>query len=382
MKKRTTRRVQARLPRGAFYPLLVLAICMIPFALAQRDATKPSVTHLRDLAWTLVSHTTLTFAERVSYQRSIEEVYWRHRIWPKERPDPKPSLDAVMSQAQLEEKVAGYMRNSQAFEGYYHRPITADELETEMDRIAKYSKQPNVLRELFEALGNDPFVIAECLARPVLAERLLPRSIVHEARQTIRAVTQTVATTAKYTLPLIQDTEGGCSNDTWTATSTVNAPTARAFHTAVWTGIELIIWGGQNSVNVFSTGSLYNPTTDSRTATTTVNAPSARSNHTAVWTGSEMIVWGGNTENTGGRYNPATNTWTATSTTNVPIARDFHTAVWAGSEMIIWGGIDDMGFSLNRVGGTILRATVGCRRLQPTYLMLELLTPPYGLEAR
>src|SRR5207248_2973664 len=198
----------------------------------------------------------LTFADRVAYRRSIEEVYWRHRIWPKERPDPKPSLDAVMSQAQLEEKVAGYMRNSQAFEGYYHRPITADELETEMDRIAKYSKQPNVLRELFEALGNDPFVIAECLARPVFAERLLPRSIVHEARQTIRAVTQTVATTAKYTLPLIQDTEGGCSNDTWTATSTINAPTARAFHTAVWTGIELIIWGGQNSVNVFSTGSL------------------------------------------------------------------------------------------------------------------------------
>src|SRR6266571_3718614 len=44
----------------------------------------------------------LTFAERVAYQRAIEEVYWRHRIWPKERPDPKPSLNAVMSQAQLE----------------------------------------------------------------------------------------------------------------------------------------------------------------------------------------------------------------------------------------------------------------------------------------
>jgi hypothetical protein len=28
------------------------------------------------------------------------------------------------------------------------------------------------LQELFEALGNDPFVIAECLARPVLTERL------------------------------------------------------------------------------------------------------------------------------------------------------------------------------------------------------------------
>ena len=31
---------------------------------------------------------TLSFAERVAYQRAIEEVYWRHRIWPKEGPDP------------------------------------------------------------------------------------------------------------------------------------------------------------------------------------------------------------------------------------------------------------------------------------------------------
>ena len=42
-----------------------------------------------------------------------------------------------------------------------------------MDRMAKHTKQPEVLRELFAALGNDPFVIAECLARPALADRLL-----------------------------------------------------------------------------------------------------------------------------------------------------------------------------------------------------------------
>jgi hypothetical protein len=29
----------------------------------------------------------LTFADRVAYQRAIEEVYWHHRIWPKERPE-------------------------------------------------------------------------------------------------------------------------------------------------------------------------------------------------------------------------------------------------------------------------------------------------------
>jgi len=32
----------------------------------------------------------LTFEERVTYQSAIEEVYWRHRIWPKENSSPKP----------------------------------------------------------------------------------------------------------------------------------------------------------------------------------------------------------------------------------------------------------------------------------------------------
>src|SRR5437870_5641147 len=63
----------------------------------------------------------------------------------------------------------------------------------------------------------------------------------------------------------------------------------------------------------------------------------------AVWTGTEMIVWGGSDDanhlNTGGRYNPANDSWMATSTTNAPDARGFHTAVWTGSEMVIWGGI-------------------------------------------
>ena len=117
----------------------------------------------------------LSFADRVAYQRAFEDVYWRHRIWPRnrgERPDPKPSLDAMISQAQLEKKVEDYQRKSQTLEDYCKQPITAEQLQAEMDRMAKNTKKPEVLRELFEALDNDPFVIAECLARPVLAERL------------------------------------------------------------------------------------------------------------------------------------------------------------------------------------------------------------------
>ena len=163
---------------------------------------------------------------------SYRSVYWRHRIWPKERPDPKPSLDAVMTQAQLEKKVADYLRNSQALEDYWQRPITADQLQAEMDRMAQHTKQPKVLRELFDALGNDPFVIAECLARPALAERLLAASASEQVKQMSRTYEQVAAAAVNYSLPSIYD-EGGCSDDTWTTISTTNAPSARYHHTAV-----------------------------------------------------------------------------------------------------------------------------------------------------
>src|SRR5436190_524990 len=295
-----------------------------------------------------------SFAERVAFQRAIEDVYWRHRIWPRnggENPNPKPSLDAVMSQAQLQKKVEGYLRDSSSLENHWQRPITDEQLQAEMDRMARDTKQPEVLRELFEALGNDPTVIAECLARSILAERLIADLSVQdetrhvESPQTEALGAMSAATTSAkvvYTLPRIADAGDSPCTDQWAGTSTFGAPTARYTHTAVWTGSEMIVWGGLNA-GVFNTGGRYNPSTDSWTATSTTNAPAARQVPTAVWTGREMIVWGGADNgaiplNTGGRYNPGTNTWTATTTVNAPDARVFHTAVWTGSEMIVWGG--------------------------------------------
>ena len=293
----------------------------------------------------------LTFAERVAYQRAIEEVYWHHRIWPRsrgERPDPKPSLDAVMSQAQLEKKVADYLRNSQALEDYWHRPLTAEQLQVEMDRMAQHTKRPEVLRELFEALGNDPVIIAECLARPALVARLMKKSYdrarsvgLGGARAQYRVRNAMVGASANSTA---QNTEepSGCV-DNWAATSLTNAPSARNYHTAVWTGSEMIIWGGWDGP-ALNTGGRYDPTTDSWTAISTASAPTARLIHTAVWTGSEMIVWGGfdnmpRYTNTGGRYNPVTDSSTATSTTNAPTARAGGRPVWTGSggDHLGWG---------------------------------------------
>src|SRR6266704_1771535 len=317
--------------QSAFFNLRILVTLLLYAVAACALLNRPLLAFLRSEAATNVSQRTLTFAERVAYQRAIEEVYWRHRIWPKENLNPKPSLDAVVPQAQLEKKVTDYLRKSQALEDYWQHPITAEQLQAEMDRMARQTKQPEVLHELFEALGNDPFVIAECLARPVLAERLSVYAVADEVKLTSRTFSKSATATAIYSLAKISDATGGCIGDTWAATSTTNAPDARDGHTAVWTGTEMIVWGGINFPTLFNTGGRYNPSTDSWTAISTANAPDPRYLHTAVWTGSELIVWGGGGSdalNTGGRYNPNIDSWTATSTTGAPAAREYHTAVW------------------------------------------------------
>ena len=134
MKKQNTRDVKAHLLRGAFYLLLFVGLVVVVALSAAINMPNPASkfsTWQDNLAFVKVRESassvaasatrknqTLTFADRVAYQRAIEEVYWRHRIWPKENPDPKPSLDAVMLQAQLEEKVEDYLRKSQALEDY------------------------------------------------------------------------------------------------------------------------------------------------------------------------------------------------------------------------------------------------------------------------
>jgi FG-GAP-like repeat len=342
--------------RGTVFAMSSLLLCAAAAGLTSSGTLLALSQH--DAPWR--AQRTLTFEERVSYQRAIEEVYWRHRIWPKENADPKPSLDAVMTQAQLEKKVQDYLRDSQALENYWHRPITAEQLQAEMDRMAQDTKQPEVLRDLFESLENDPFVIAECLARPVLTERLLSNQYERADRgrgqgteiglkeswsvKTENQMSDTVtAPNSGYSLPSIADVAGGCTDDTWTATAL--SPAAREYHTAVWTGTEMIVWGGLAVTGYLNTGARYNPSTDSWTATSTANAPTPRGGHTVVWTGSEMIIFGGHDMfccddfGTGARYNPVTNSWTATSTTNAPPAAGGHTAVWTGSEMIVWAGI-------------------------------------------
>jgi hypothetical protein len=144
----------------------------------------------------------------------------------------------------------------------------------------------------------------------------------------------------------------------WMPTSTgANCPSARAYHVAFWTGTEMIVWGQQQADAEPGEGGRYNPVADSWIPTSTAaGCPSEHIMPAAVWTGTEMVVWGGASargpSNEGGRYNPASDTWTPTSTgSGCPTARWLLTSVWTGQEMIVWGGAQSLSGSYTTTGG-------------------------------
>jgi hypothetical protein len=127
--------------------------------------------------------------------------------------------------------------------------------------------------------------------------------------------------------------------------STSGVPPGRSFHTSVWDNLSnrMIVWGGFIlGTGDTNTGGLYNPSTNTWTgATSLTNAPPPRLFHTAVWTGTEMIIYGGDEtgfiSNNGGRYNPSSNSWIPTSTIGASNIHK-HSASWTGTEMIVTGG--------------------------------------------
>jgi N-acetylneuraminic acid mutarotase len=151
--------------------------------------------------------------------------------------------------------------------------------------------------------------------------------------------------------------------------SLVNAPAVRAFGTtAVWTGTQMIVWGGYAisvTENVaYGSGALYDPMAD--TWTSMSPAPGAKSayiNNSAVWTGTQMLVWGGEQlvpgtfsdatpAPSGLAYDPGSDTWTALPTDGQPSSRATHVAVWTGTEMLIWGGAPFVGDAVGNVDAT------------------------------
>jgi N-acetylneuraminic acid mutarotase len=126
-----------------------------------------------------------------------------------------------------------------------------------------------------------------------------------------------------------------------------DAPLSKRYgHTSVWTSSEVLIWSGAPIGNTDGTdyvaddGAVYDPADDAWTPLPA--APiGGRIDHASVWTGSELIVWGGNTEQgpvaDGAAFDPAAGRWRTLATS--PLSPRWGVqAVWTGREVIVWGG--------------------------------------------
>lgn len=148
---------------------------------------------------------------------------------------------------------------------------------------------------------------------------------------------------------------GGIYNpatNTWTPTSLANAPSARVDATAIWDNNEkaMIVWGGRAALGsgpALGSGALYYPASNVwKTLTVDGGTPSPRWGHTAVWTGMKMIVWGGTDVSgplgDGGTFDPTgIGSWVQLASGLVPTVRTGHVAVWTGDankSMFVWGG--------------------------------------------
>jgi hypothetical protein len=114
---------------------------------------------------------------------------------------------------------------------------------------------------------------------------------------------------------------------------------------SAWTGSELLVWGGWSGRSgseflegFLGDGAAYDPVSDSwrmlPPAPIDARAPMS------VWTGREMLVWGTSVRvedrpRDGAAYDPATNSWRPIA--EAPIELTDATAVWTGTEMIVFG---------------------------------------------
>ena len=114
----------------------------------------------------------------------------------------------------------------------------------------------------------------------------------------------------------------------------------------VWTGTELIVWGGAGSDS--RVGAAYDPAT--RHWRTMAKAPIVPDpSIPAIWTGTELLVWGGRMptadphagqSNAAAAYSPTTDTWRRIASPEGASGPVTDLAVWTGTEMLAWGWFD------------------------------------------
>ena len=90
-------------------------------------------------------------------------------------------------------------------------------------------------------------------------------------------------------------------------------PAPRADAAGVWTGAEVLVFGGTAPEATPSQGYRYSPATGQWRLLPSAGEPSPRTNPFAVWTGSQFLVWGGYSGgqplSDGALYDPVLDRW-------------------------------------------------------------------------
>jgi hypothetical protein len=121
------------------------------------------------------------------------------------------------------------------------------------------------------------------------------------------------------------------STSTWGTIPVAPAGVSGTGSAVVWTGTEMIVWGGPNG----STGAAFNPTTNRWRVLPTAPIASPQLN-SGVWTDTEVIVWA---NGQGAAYNPVIDTWRTISVS--PLRPATPHGIWTGSEVVFLGGASD-----------------------------------------
>lgn len=136
----------------------------------------------------------------------------------------------------------------------------------------------------------------------------------------------------------------------WASLTTVGAPSPRRAHEAIWTGSEMIVWGGLFEGHL-GDGGAYDPLSDRWRPIAKRDGPSPRSGHVFVWTGSDALLWGGyvgpHEVGDGYRYDPRADRWARMAANGAPDARSSAFGFWTGSALLVWGGSQEKFFLSN-----------------------------------
>jgi hypothetical protein len=162
-------------------------------------------------------------------------------------------------------------------------------------------------------------------------------------------------------IPTASATAQSTPNTIRIAAAPLGGPLSPRFHSsAVWSGTELLVWGGTTAslsfqAPSFSDGAAYDPVADEWR--NLADAPlHARSRQAAVWTGTEMLLWGGSDQGSGflldgedpgftdgAAYDPAHDSWRKIA--DAPFG-------WVNNAASIWTGTDWIVAVSSREGDT------------------------------